>query len=228
MNIVLTGASRGIGFDTALLLSQTSLHQVIVISRNEEALKELASMAAHQNIYPVVADLTTELPTAVLAIKKRFASVERLINNAGLLINKPFDELGAEDWKKLFQVNVFAPVNLTQALLPYMNKGAHIVNIGSMGGFQGSSKFPGLSAYSASKAALANFSECLAEELKERQISVNCLALGAVQTAMLAEAFPDYQAPMSSQQMAKLLAHFTMEGHQFYNGKVLPVSSATP
>ena len=228
MNIVITGASRGIGFDTALLLSQQPKHQIVAISRNTEALQELNKAASYQNIQTIATDITENPSTVVEAIKTKLPSVDVLIHNAGLLINKPFAELTPENWQKIFEVNLFAPVQLTRGLLSHINKGAHIVNIGSMGGFQGSGKFAGLSAYSASKAAIANFSECLAEELKDQGISVNCLALGAVQTAMLAEAFPGYQAPMSSQKMAAFLAHFATEGHQFYNGKVLPVSLATP
>jgi NAD(P)-dependent dehydrogenase (short-subunit alcohol dehydrogenase family) len=97
-----------------------------------------------------------------------------------------------------------------------------------MGGYQGASKFPGLSAYSSSKGALANLSECLAEEFKEDGIKVNCLALGAVQTEMLEAAFPGFQAPVSPVQMACHILNFAESGHTVYNGKVLPVSVSTP
>jgi NAD(P)-dependent dehydrogenase (short-subunit alcohol dehydrogenase family) len=152
-----------------------------------------------------------------------------LINNAGLLINKPFRELSPEDWQAMFAVNVFGVAEMIRALLPvFTNDGGHILNVGSMGGFQGSAKFPGLSAYSASKAALASLTECLAEELKNDKIAVNCLALGAVQTEMLETAFPGFQAPVSSEEMGRLLAWFIRQGHTFFNGKVLPVSVSTP
>ena len=97
-----------------------------------------------------------------------------------------------------------------------------------MGGFQGSSKFPGLSAYSASKAALGNLTECLAEEFKEMGIAVNALALGAVKTEMLEEAFPGYVPPVNAQEMAGFMANFATSGHHFFNGKILPVSVSTP
>ncbi|MEM1122345.1 MAG: SDR family oxidoreductase, partial [Bacteroidota bacterium] len=127
-------------------------------------------------------------------------------------------------------INLFGAVQLVQALLPKLRqaKPAHIVNIGSMGGVQGSSKFPGLSAYSASKAALANLTECLAEELKDDNIRTNCLALGAIQTEMLAEAFPGYEALVTSASMADYLAWFALNGHHFHNGKVIPVAVSTP
>jgi NAD(P)-dependent dehydrogenase (short-subunit alcohol dehydrogenase family) len=97
-----------------------------------------------------------------------------------------------------------------------------------MGGVQGSLKFPGLSAYSSSKGAVITLMELLAEECKELGISFNTLALGAVQTEMLAEAFPDYKAPTTAFEMAEYIANFALTGNQFYNGKVLQVSSSTP
>jgi NAD(P)-dependent dehydrogenase (short-subunit alcohol dehydrogenase family) len=97
-----------------------------------------------------------------------------------------------------------------------------------MGGVQGSAKFPGLAAYSSSKAALANLSELLAEELKEKNIRVNCLALGAAQTEMLETAFPGYKAPVTAAEMAQWVGWFAINGHRFFNGKVLPVALSTP
>ncbi|HKR03686.1 MAG TPA: SDR family oxidoreductase, partial [Bacteroidia bacterium] len=149
-----------------------------------------------------------------------------LINNAGLLINKPFEELSETDWLNMYKVNVFGPVKIIKTILPLMGKTnkTHIVNISSYGGFQGSSKFRGLSGYSSGKAALANLTECLAEEFKNKNISVNCLALGSVQTEMLAKAFPGYTAAVSPQQMAQFIVDFAFTGHNYFNGKILPVT----
>lgn len=97
-----------------------------------------------------------------------------------------------------------------------------------MGGHESTSKFSGLSAYSASKAALANLTECLAEEWKTEGISVNCLMLGAVNTEMLGEAFPGYQAPLNAVEMADFICDFSLKGNTFFNGKLLPVSLSTP
>jgi NAD(P)-dependent dehydrogenase (short-subunit alcohol dehydrogenase family) len=97
-----------------------------------------------------------------------------------------------------------------------------------MGGIQGSAKFPGLSLYSAAKGAVAVLTEAMAEELKERGISVNCLAFGAVQTEMLARAFPGYQAPINPDQIANFVADFCINGQKYFNGKILPVSISTP
>jgi NAD(P)-dependent dehydrogenase (short-subunit alcohol dehydrogenase family) len=97
-----------------------------------------------------------------------------------------------------------------------------------MGGFQGSAKYKGLSYYSASKAALACLSECLAAEFATSGINVNCLALGAVQTEMLEEAFPGYKAPVDAKTMARFISDFALNGHKFFNGKVLPVAIDNP
>ena len=227
-NIIITGASRGIGYDTALHLARQG-HQVLALSRNEESLKTLKKEAGEQLNY-LVFDLLKPDKAALLEQVKPMGQIDVLINNAGYLLKKPFEEIATADWEKVFGVNFFGPAQLIQSLSPFLEKSerAHILNIGSMGGFQGSAKFPGLLGYSASKAAIASLTECLAEEWKEKNIACNCLCLGAVQTEMLAEAFPGYQAPVSADKMGAFVAYFAMEAHYFFNGKVLPVSLSTP
>lgn len=227
-NIIITGASRGMGYDAALALAQQG-HRVLALSRNEQALKEWQAKGGSScQILPF--DIAADDGQQLLEYIKDWKQVDVLINNAGTLINKPFEAIDQADWERLFGVNFFGPVRLMQALQPLLKASprAHVLNIGSMGGYQGSSKFPGLLAYSVSKAAIANLTECLAEEWKEQGTAVNCLALGAVQTEMLAEAFPGMQAPVSSEQMGGFIAYFALNGHQFFNGKVLPVSVSTP
>ena len=205
-------------------------YQILAISRNSTKLAQLAAAAPHQNIDWLTYDLSRPDKDTLLKKIQHWNQVDILINNAGLLRNKPFAKLTDKDWWEIFEVNLFGTTRLIKLLLPLLTaaKGAHILNLGSMGGFQGSSKFSGLSAYSASKAALANLTECLAEEFREQQIAVNCLALGAVQTEMLAEAFPGYQAPVKSEQMGEMVAFFATRGKNFFNGKILPVSITTP
>jgi NAD(P)-dependent dehydrogenase (short-subunit alcohol dehydrogenase family) len=126
------------------------------------------------------------------------------------------------------ETNFFGTASLIRALVPMMPEGSHIVNISSMGGFQSSSKYKGLSYYSASKAALACLTECLANEFKEYGIIINCLALGAVQTEMLDEAFPGYKAPVNAVEMAEYISGFVLTGNKFFNGKILPVAIGNP
>ncbi len=227
MNVIITGASRGIGFEVVQQFLNTG-HTVFCLTRNLEPLKTLA----HSNLKLHSTDLSSQqsIDDAVAYIKKEITHVDYIIHNAGSLVNKPYENISYNELEQVYKVNVFAPYYLTQQLISLLGKKqkSHIVNISSMGGFQGSAKFAGLSAYSSSKAAIAGLTECLAEEFKEKNISVNCLAIGAVQTEMLAEAFPGYQAPLSPKQMADYIFDFSMKGHLYYNGKILPVSSSTP
>jgi 3-oxoacyl-[acyl-carrier protein] reductase len=230
-NIVITGASSGIGYATAHSLSKNPEHRIFALARNSALLKSLAAAAPSGNITTFVFDILAGksiLDTIDGTLKG--AEIDILINNAGHLVNKPFAETTAEEWRATFDVNFFGAVNVIRSVLPSMglsNRG-HIVNVGSMGGVQGSIKFPGLTAYSASKAALANLTETLAQELVQKNIAVNCLAFGAVQTEMLGRAFPDYKAPVSATETGEFVAHFALTGATFFSGKIIPVSSSTP
>jgi NAD(P)-dependent dehydrogenase (short-subunit alcohol dehydrogenase family) len=235
MNIVVTGCSRGIGFELVRYLSKDPENHIFAISRNERKLIKLKDHCLSENLFdnvtPVIADLTEPGVTDQLTefIKGKVQRIDALVNNAGFLVNKPFEDITFKDLLYVYNTNVFAPFQLIQSLVPLMGGSrSHIVNIGSMGGVQGTVKFPGLSAYSSSKAALAGLTECLAIEFQDRDIAVNCLALGAVQTEMLQEAFPGFKAPVSPERMAEFIGHFVLTGHHFMNGKVIPVSLSTP
>ncbi|MDT8394156.1 MAG: SDR family oxidoreductase [Bacteroidales bacterium] len=229
MNIIITGASRGIGKYLAMDLAARGGHKIMLISRNEEKLNEICARYSDGRLIPLAFDLERgDYQLLSKMVRGVLPEIHILINNAGALINKKFGHLTAEDFGHLMNVNVRSAFLLVKTLLPLFDPNSHIVNIGSMGGYQGSAKFPGLSLYSASKGALAILSECMAEELKDHGISVNCLALGAAQTEMLAEAFPGYKAPVSASDMAAYIADFSLHGHKYYNGKILPVSLSTP
>lgn len=224
-NIVITGTSRGIGFELAQQFANKG-HQVLALSRNTKPLEAVN----HKNITTISVDLSLEsdITKAINFVKSKWNKVDILINNAGKLINKPFEQLTTSDFEEVYKVNVFAVAELTKGLLQFMQKGSHVVTVSSMGGIQGSMKFPGLAAYSSAKGAVITLSELLAEEYKEQQIAFNVLALGAVQTEMLEEAFPGYIAPLSAKEMADYIFNFSLTGNNFYNGKVLQVSSSTP
>jgi 3-oxoacyl-[acyl-carrier protein] reductase len=224
-NIIITGTSRGIGFELAKQFAENG-HQVLAISRNSAPL----SAINHKNITVLSVDISSaeDLHKVSDFVKNTWNKVDVLINNAGKLINKPFTEISSEDFLEVYKVNVFAVAEITKLMIPFLQKGSHVVTISSMGGVQGSLKFPGLAAYSSAKGAVITLSELLAEEYKEQQIAFNVLALGAVQTEMLAEAFPGYEAPLSAIEMAAYIYDFSLTGNKFYNGKVLQVSSSTP
>lgn len=227
MNVIITGASRGIGLELTRKFI-TGKNRIITISRNTKPLEELnaGDSLKYISFDLLQAEKNSEL---IALVEKHFnQKVDIVINNAGLLIKKPFSQYQPEDFDQMFSVNVKAVFLLIQQILPYLNSPSHIVNITSMGGFQGSEKFPELSLYAASKGALSTLSECLAVELKPQNISVNALAIGAVDTEMLNDAFPGYKAQVSASNMADYIMEFALNGHKVYNGKILPVSLSTP
>lgn len=219
--ILITGAGKGIGLSTALLAA-TAGHRVIALSRTIDALKGITNISSYS------VDLSeVDAIDRVVGILHGI-SIDVLINNAGLLTHTPMVDSSFELFEKIYRVNVFGLAELTRKLLPQINPEGHVVNISSMGGVQGSTKFPGLSIYSSSKGAVITLTELWAEEYKAQGPKFNCLALGAVQTQMLAEAFPGFEAPIDAENFAPYLLDFALHGHQYYNGKVLPVSSSTP
>ena len=223
-NIIITGTSRGIGYELALQFAKAG-HQVLAISR-----KTPQTLIENPNITCLSIDISNpdELLQAEKFIAQTWKKVDVLIHNAGSLLHKPFTQITSEEFKNIYKVNVFAVAELTKICIPFMQKGSHVVTISSMGGIQGSMKFAGLSAYSSSKGAVITLSELLAEEYKEQGIGFNVLALGAVNTEMLQEAFPGYEAPLSAKEMADYIYNFALTGNKYYNGKVLQVSSTTP
>lgn len=224
-NIIVTGASRGIGYALVIQLVDEG-HNVLALSRNIHSLQKITK----KNLHYLATDIGNEsdLQKVKEFVSNDWKKVDCIIHNAGKLINKPFAETTSADFLEVYKVNVFAVAELTRLLLPSLNKGSHVVTVSSMGGIQGSMKFPGLAAYSSSKGAVITLTELLAEEYKEQGIAFNALALGAVQTEMLEEAFPGFEAPVTAEEMASYIANFTLTGNQFYNGKVLQVSASTP
>ena len=221
--IVVTGASKGIGFELVRFLVSQG-HVVYALSRDVKAL------VASEKLHPISLDLTDEESIIKFAeqLNSNQISIDALINNAGSLINQSFSTTTKNDFEAIYRVNVFGLASITRLLLPLISSKGHVVNISSMGGIGGSSKFSGLSAYSSSKGAVNILTELLAEEYKETGPFFNGLALGAVQTEMLAKAFPGFKAPLSPGEIAPYIAQFALTGQQFYNGKVLPISSSTP
>ncbi len=227
MNIVITGCSQGIGSELVNLWSAN--HQVFGISRNKEKLEKLKySLVHHQNfsfLSKSINDINEKDVNGLLGNH----SVDVLVNNAGLLINKPFKNINYNDYKRVMDVNFWGAFHLTQLLIDRLSKArGQILNISSMGGVNGTSKFPGLSVYSSSKGALTILTECLYEELKPYNIRINALALGAVQTEMLEKAFPGYKADTSPHQMANFIDSFVVRGDQIINGQTLKITSSNP
>ncbi|HRH64141.1 MAG TPA: SDR family oxidoreductase [Bacteroidia bacterium] len=236
MQIIITGASSGIGYETVKGFLKDPENEVVAISRNSSKLEQLKRECLEANpeakLNTIAYDLSDieQLPILVNQICLYVTKVDLLLHNAGYLVNKPFETIAISELEQIYRTNVFAPFRLTQLCLPLLKRSnrAQIITMGSMGGVAGSSKFAGLTAYSSSKGALSILSECLAEELKESAIRVNCLAIGAVDTEMLAKAFPSYVAKIKSAEMAGFIINFAIKQASFFNGKTIEVSTGNP
>ena len=226
-NIIVTGTSRGIGFELVKYLGEHD-HHILALTRNGEKIDLFQK--THKSITVLELDITVEKDLKVVTdfVQKKWDRVDVMIHNAGMLIHKPFNKTTIDDFLNVYKVNVFAVAELTKRMIPFLHHGSHVVAISSMGGIQGSMKFAGLSAYSSSKGAVITLMELLAEEYKDSGIAFNTLALGAVQTEMLAQAFPDFKAPVTAAEMAQYIANFSLTGNKMYNGKILQVSNSTP
>ncbi len=233
MNVLITGASKGIGAELVKQFAAESNNNIIAISRASDKLNQLSQYCEKQyenkiHIYSIDF-LSGNFQSNIEEVLEKHKYFNVVINNAGYLLNKPLTKYTTEEIENIFKINTYAPVYICQQIMSLnQNQPCHVINIGSMGGYQGSSKFPGLSIYSSSKAALANLTECLAEEYKDTSIKFNCLALGSVQTEMLENAFPNYKGQVTALEMAEYIYQFAINGHKYYNGKVIPVSKSTP
>ena len=222
-NIIITGTSSGIGLELVKIYSKSG-YKVISLSRSDLPTKGLVGVE-HINF-----DISKKesLVNLINLVKNKYKKIDILINNAGKLINKSFKDLSKDDLYDIYDVNVFGVISLIQSLLPFFKKDSHVVNISSIGGISGSSKFPGLTAYSSSKGALNILTEVLAEEFKESGPKFNSLSLGSVNTPMLNKAFPGYKAQVNPNEMASFIFDFANNSSKVFNGKVIPVSSSNP
>lgn len=229
MKIVINGGTKGIGREIVCYMAKDPANVLIVTGRSAEKLSELAEK--YPNVNTMVTDFSdfdSHAAEYLSFITSVTGSIDIMINVAGYLVNKDFMDISHIEAKMMMATNFFGPASAIRMLKPLMHEGSHIVNISSMGGFLGSSKYKGLSYYSASKAAIACLSECLAVEFAPDGISVNCLALGSVQTEMLEKAFPGYTAPVSAAVMGEYISEFALKGNRVFNGKVLPVAITNP
>ena len=222
--VIITGTSSGIGLDLVKIFDSNG-YRVISLSRND--LPNTTNFS--ENVNHINFDITnnSDVNSLVVLVKSKYSNIDILINNAGKLISKPFGDFSDSEFRSIYDVNLFGVVDLIKSLLPYFHEKSHIVNISSVGGINGSSKFPGLSSYSSSKGALNILTEVLAVEFKNGPY-INSLCLGAVQTPMLELAFPDYKASTTPAEMANFIYAFSTSNPIMFNGKIIPVSISNP
>jgi len=221
----ITGAGRGIGLALVKEYLRNG-HLVIAVSRTAEEIE--VNSKSENSLIRVSADITSEAGIAVVKEQiSRQGELNVLIHNAGQLVYKPFPEISLEELKGVYHINVFAPFILTQALFEHMRQ-CHTISISSIGGVEGSLKFPGLSAYSSSKAALNCLTQMWAEEFKDTDHTFNCLALGSVETEMFNEAFPGMEASCTPSEIASYIYNFGKIAPAVQNGKIISVSRSNP
>tara|TARA_A100001015_G_scaffold282276_1_gene346382 strand:- start:437 stop:1108 length:672 start_codon:yes stop_codon:yes gene_type:complete len=217
-NAIITGTSSGLGFELVNKFIAEN-YNIISLSRSTCSIK--SSLVEHCNF-----DITN--PKSISELKKliqsKYKTIDILINNAGILINKPFVELSKKEFISVYDVNFFGVIELIKGILPFFKSKSQIINISSIGGINGTNKFKGLSAYSSSKGALNILTEVLAEEFKETGPVINSLCLGSVQTKMLEQAFPGYKAQVQPREMANFIYDFSQSGGKVFNGKIIPIS----
>lgn len=225
-NVIITGASSGIGASLAQKYVNEGF-KVFAFARSYEKLKNLKSQVKHPEYLQIVkCDITVDDIASSTVLDQ--IEVDILIHNAGFLVNKPFEEISKDELLKVYDINVLSPFLQTQKLMPKLASDAHIIIISSVGGVTGSVKFPGLTAYSSSKAASSSLAECLQAEYSDTNLTFNSLALGAVNTEMLKKAFPDYSAEVESMDMASYVYSFSLEAPKLIRGKVISVSRSNP
>ena len=177
----ITGSSRGLGRSlTEAVLANGD--KIAATARNPEALNDLVEKYKDQ-VYPIKLDVTdyTEVKQAVADAVKHFGRIDVLVNNAGFGIIGAAEAFTEEQVRSQLETNLYAPIEITRAVLPYMRKqrSGHILQISSVGGRVGNA---GLTMYQAAKFGLGGFSEALAKEVSSLGIRVTCVEPGGFRT----------------------------------------------
>jgi len=184
-SVLITGSSKGLGRELARTLFSRG-YNIIIHGRDEQALEKLRRECRKKSQLcdVVVGDLREESIVDGLGEIAEKRNLDVLINNAGVYLNKKVEETSYEEYRKMMDVNFFAPVRLIKMVLPIFRKKGMglIININSVAGKQG---YDGESAYCASKSALRGFSEALKYEVTNRGIGVIDVYSGAIATQMI-------------------------------------------
>ncbi len=187
---VVTGASSGMGRDFVLALDRDySFDEIWVIARRKERLEELGR-SAKTKIVPLSLDLSLKDSVSVLEdmLREKSVKVGALVNAAGYGLFKAFEESSREEMEGIVDLNDRALVSVTSAVLPFMEKGSFIINLGSNSSHQ---PVPYIATYAASKAFVLSFSLALGAELKKRGIHVLCVCPGWIKTEFFDRAVRD-------------------------------------
>ncbi len=234
---VVTGSSRGIGKYTAIELAKNGFSVVINYNKNEYesnlVVEEILKL--NQNCLSIKADVSkfNEAKMLIDESIEEFGKIDVLINNAGISLNKMFQDVSENEWKNLFNVNLGSVFNCCSCVAKHMisRKSGKIINVSSIWGIYGASME---SHYSASKAAIIGFTKSIAKELGPSGIFVNCVAPGVIETDMnknltgIEKKNLEEQTPLkrlgSAIDVAKCISFLASNDSNFITGEVIEVS----
>ena len=233
-NVLVTGASHGIGRETAALFAEQGYNVAVNYNSSEIEAKSLVDELTEKgfNAIAVKANVANrdEVEKMFLTINETFGDVHILVNNAGIELQKLFTDVTESEWNKIFDINVKGIFNCTQIALKSMirNHYGKIINISSILGIAGSScEVP----YSASKAAVIGFTKALAKEVGPCQINVNTVAPGLIDTKMNQHIAPEIierlkqQTPLgiigSCEDIAETVLFLASDRSKFITGQVI-------
>lgn len=231
---LITGASRGIGYETAKLFAKNGYNVAINYNKNKELATALLNelLEAECSVMVVQADVSSkeQVDSMINSVHKQFGDIDVLVNNAGIAKQRLFTDISVQEWDYMFDVNVKGMFLCCQAVLPAMirNKSGKIINISSIWGITGASCEV---LYSATKAAIIGLTKALAKELGPSGIQVNCVAPGVIDTDMnsdLDKAAMDElmdQTPLGTIgkciDVAETIAFLASEKSNFITGQVI-------
>ena len=227
---LVTGSTRGIGKETALLLLQKGLN-VIISSRSQEGVDNVIEEildkfpSEKENILGLKCDVSkhSEVKTLVDVSVKRFGRIDVLVNNAGIVYFKCLLDTTEEEWGKTIDINLKGVFLFTKEVLPYMieNKSGIIINVSSGAGKYG---FPNLSAYCASKFGVIGLTESVAKEVTDNNVKIMAICPGGVYTKMIKDIVKvGYNASnrnlMKPQEVANKIYDMIFNQNGYYNGQ---------
>jgi len=225
---LITGGGSGIGAACAREFFLRG-RPVVIVGRTAIRLKRTArALGGGERVLTLAGDAGDErfARRVFAAARKRFGAVDILVNNAAVLVKKPFLKTSAAEWDATMRTNLRGPFLFSREFLRAAKRGRAIVNIGSLAGVQGTSKFPGLSAYTVSKYGITGLTAALAAEARPLGVAVFCVAPGAVDTAMLCRAAPGLKAGAVPADIARVVVELA-ETHRsdFLSGAVIPLDT---
>ena len=227
---IVTGSTRGIGKETALLLLQKGLN-VIISSRSQQSVDNVIQEildkfpSKKENVLGLKCDVSkySDVKSLVDVSVKRFGRIDVLVNNAGIVYFKSIMDTTEEEWNKTIDTNLKGVFLFTKEVLPYMieNKSGVIVNVSSGAGKSG---FPNLSAYCASKFGVIGFTESIAKEVSNYNVKVMAICPGRVDTKMIDDIVDNgYNLSnknlMKPEQVAKKIYDMIFNQKDYYNGQ---------